>query len=127
MKDAAIKASANAYCPYSDFRVGASVLTSNGEIISGCNVENASFGLSICAERNAIFQAIALGHRKIVSVVIFTPTPEFTQPCGACRQVISEFGNTIDIFAFCKANGYQMHSLNELLPNSFGFSAKGLI
>src|SRR5713101_8684873 len=88
---AAIAASCNAYCPYSHFPVGAAVLTQGGAVFSGCNVENASYGLTVCAERNAIFQAVSNGCNLIVSIVIYTPTPNrITMPCGACRQVISE-------------------------------------
>src|ERR1700676_4636884 len=90
---AARQAAGQAYCPYSRFRVGAAVLTGRGEIFSGCNVENASNGLTICAERNAIFQAVAkaAGPLVIRAIVVFTPTLEPTAPCGACRQVINEF------------------------------------
>ena len=91
---AARAAAARAYCPYSHFQVGAAVLTGSGEIFAGCNVENASYGLTICAERNAVFQAVARGRGplSICAVVVFTPTATPTAPCGACRQVINEFG-----------------------------------
>ncbi len=83
-----------AYAPYSHFRVGAALLTEDGTIISGCNVENRSFGLTICAERNAVFQGIAKGHRKFTALAISTPdSPVPVGPCGACRQVLSEFMN----------------------------------
>jgi len=84
------------YSPYSKFRVGASILTGDGEIFSGCNVENSSYGLAICAERNAVFQAAFAGKRKIVAVAVCSDEKSFITPCGACRQVISEFadGNT---------------------------------
>lgn len=89
----AIKAKENSYSPYSQFRVGASLLTSDGEIFSGCNVENSSYGLAICAERNAVFQAAFAGKRSIVAVAISSDESEFITPCGACRQVISEFAD----------------------------------
>lgn len=89
----AVDAKKTSYSPYSKFRVGASVLTSDGEIFSGCNVENASYGLAICAERNAIFQAAYAGKRKIVAVAVNSDEKSFLTPCGACRQVISEFAD----------------------------------
>src|SRR5204863_9331542 len=88
MKEEARAAMKNAYCDYSDFAVGAAVLTESGEIFVGCNVENASYGLTMCAERNAIFQALAHGRRDVKAVVVVTPTETPTTPCGACRQVI---------------------------------------
>src|SRR5437764_12760377 len=97
MREAAQVAARAAYCPYSNFPVGAAVLSSEGEIFAGCNVENASFGLTICAERNAIFQAISKGRRRIRAVVIVTPIGGLTPPCGACRQVINEFGPEADV------------------------------
>lgn len=87
----AVDAKKTSYSPYSKFRVGASLLTSDGEIFSGCNVENASYGLAICAERNAVFQAAFAGKRKIIAVAVTSDEKSFLTPCGACRQVISEF------------------------------------
>src|SRR5438128_2289813 len=84
--DAAKAASRNAYCPYSGFRVGAAVLGGSGKVFGGCNVENASYGITICAERSAVARAITDGETKIDAVVIYTPTPMPTAPCGACRQ-----------------------------------------
>ncbi len=96
----AVKAKQTSYSPYSKFRVGAAVLTDDGTIFEGCNVENASYGLAICAERNAIFQAAHAGKRKIVAVAVTSDEKAFLTPCGACRQVISEFadGNAEIIF-----------------------------
>lgn len=92
----AAEAKSGAYAPYSKFRVGAAILTHDGKIFSGANVENASYGLAICAERNAIFQAVFAGQRKIAAVAVATDERSWITPCGACRQVISEFadGNT---------------------------------
>ncbi|HEY9701045.1 MAG TPA: cytidine deaminase [Allocoleopsis sp.] len=113
--------SKNAYCPYSKFYVGAAVLTSDGSVFTGCNVENASYSLTICAERNAIFQAIAAGKRDIVALAIYTPTEKPTTPCGACRQVLIEFGREVEICCFCAA-GTSVKSLSsELLPFVFSF------
>ena len=97
------RAAAHAYCPYSHFRVGAAVLTDRGEIFAGCNVENASYGLTICAERNAVFQAVAQADGPLVirAVVVYTPTAEPTAPCGACRQVINEFGPDAEVLSIC--------------------------
>ncbi len=86
----ALKARKSAYCPYSHYAVGAAVLTSSGKIYSGCNVENSSYGLSICAERNAIFTAVACGDKKIIAICVATKSPK---PCGACRQVLMEFAS----------------------------------
>jgi cytidine deaminase len=120
MREAAEVAARSAYCPYSNFPVGAAVLSSEGEIFAGCNVENASFGLTICAERNAIFQAISKGRRSIRAVVIVTPTGGLAPPCGACRQVINEFGPEADVFVFGKDDQRSHFKLSELLPNAFG-------
>jgi cytidine deaminase len=116
------RASQRAYCPYSRFRVGAAALTSEGKIFAGCNVENASYGLTICAERNAVFQAVSqsLTPPMIRMVVVYTPTPEPTAPCGACRQVINEFGPDAEVY--CVGDGKDtLHvSIRELLKHAFG-------
>lgn len=113
-------AGAAAYCPYSRFPVGAAVLTDDGHIFDGCNVENASFGLTICAERNAIFQMAARGKRGLVAVVVYTPTPKPTAPCGACRQVINEFGPGALVVCVCDGPDVNTSPLAELLPGAFG-------
>jgi cytidine deaminase len=119
---AARQAAGQAYCPYSRFRVGAAVLTDRGEIFSGCNVENASYGLTICAERNAIFQAVARSQAalEIRAVVVFTPTDLPTAPCGACRQVINEFGPDAYVLSVCDGEEVIEIRLSELLPRAFG-------
>lgn len=119
MKEIAKAASDNAYCPYSKFRVGAAVLSENGEIFSGSNIENASLGLTICAERNAIFQAVSKGHRTIRAIAVFTPTSTPTTPCGACRQVIREFGIDVEIYSFANKGNVLKFRLDQLLPHSF--------
>ena len=113
-------ASAKAYCPYSKFRVGAAVLADSGKIYTGCNVENASYGLTICAERNAIFHAACDGMERIEAVVIYTPTSTPSAPCGACRQVINEFGEDARIISVCDAKTILDMKLSELLPHAFG-------
>jgi cytidine deaminase len=120
MKKVAEAARHNAYCPYSNFKVGAAVLTDSGEVAGGCNVENASFGLAMCAERNAIFRAIAQGHKHIRALVIVTQKDRPAQPCGACRQVIHEFGPDAEVFSFGKIGPASHARLAELLPNAFG-------
>jgi cytidine deaminase len=120
---AARRAAAQAYCPYSRFPVGAAVLTDRGTIFTGCNVENASYGLTICAERNAVFQAVAQTQGRLViqAVVVYTPTPEPTAPCGACRQVIFEFGGPdAQVGSFCDGADVLLYRLGDLLPSSFG-------
>jgi cytidine deaminase len=117
---AAKKVMKNAHAPYSKFRVGAAILLSNGKIFSGCNVENASYGMTNCAERTAIFSAVAqLGPKieiRAVSVVNDQGVP--CSPCGACRQVIYEFGPDASIF-FHGANGPRQAHITELLPEGF--------
>lgn len=117
---AAKAASRNAYCPYSSFRVGAAVLASSGKIYSGCNVENASYGLTICAERSALSHAVAEGERQIEAVVVYTPTTTPTAPCGACRQVLNEFGPGADCLCACDGHDVIAMKLNDLLPAAFG-------
>jgi cytidine deaminase len=119
---AARAAAARAYCPYSHFTVGAAILTDRGEIFAGCNVENASYGLTMCAERNAIFRAVAQADGPLVirTVVVFTPTSEPTAPCGACRQVINEFGPDAEVFSVCDGPMINTSRLSQLLPDAFG-------
>jgi cytidine deaminase len=120
MREAAQAAMKNAYCRYSKFRVGAAVLTAEGEIFAGCNVENASYGLTMCAERNAIFQAVAQGGRKVTAIVIVTGTKSASPPCGACRQVINEFGPNAEVFLFGKGKAGTKFKMSRLLPDAFG-------
>lgn len=120
MKSAAKAVSGHAYCPYSKFPVGAAVLTEGGEILAGCNVENASHGLTICAERNAIFQAVARALVPIRAVVVYTPSTKPSAPCGACRQVINEFGPDAEVFSYCDGPETIRENLTALLPQAFG-------
>ncbi len=119
LKSAAQTAAGRAYAPYSKFRVGAAVLTGSGKIFAGCNVENASYGLCNCAERTAIFSAVAAGERKLKCVVVYTPTKNATAPCGACRQVIFEFGPTIRVISVCDGRDQIDGSIRSLLPAAF--------
>jgi cytidine deaminase len=118
--DAARGASRNAYAPYSNFRVGAAILTEGGEIHAGCNVENASYGLAICAERNAAAtMAFANpGDREIRLVAVFSPDTAPCFPCGACRQVLREFGCKEVVVE--EASGLRRYPFEEILPHSFG-------
>lgn len=121
LKRRAREASGHAYAPYSGFAVGAAVLTDGGEIHSGTNVENASFGLSNCAERSAIFQAVAHGARKLQALAVYTPTAVATTPCGACRQVLAEFGADAIIICCTDDDARERRfGLAELLPAAFG-------
>lgn len=120
LEKAARAAAKAAHAPYSQFRVGAAVLAGSGKIYSGCNVENASFGLSNCAERTAIFSAVAAGERKIRCVAVYTPTLHATPPCGACRQVINEFGPQARVIAVCRSGERIDTTLDALLPGAFG-------
>ena len=119
---AAKEAAARAYCPYSGFRVGAAVLSGRGEVFAGCNVENASYGLTSCAERNAVFRMAAAGEPPptIQAVLIYTPTPTPTAPCGACRQVLNEFGPSCEVVSTCDGPDQIRTTLDQLLPDSFG-------
>ncbi len=118
---AAARRSAGAsHAPYSRFKVGAAVLTRGGKIFTGCNVENASLGLTLCAERAAVSRAVAEGRREVVAVAVYTPTPRPTPPCGACRQVINEFGPTAAILCVCDSPERIETTLDQLLPGAFG-------
>lgn len=101
----AVAAKETSYSPYSRFRVGAAVLTDDGSIFDGCNVENASYGLAICAERNAIFRMAHAGRRSLVAVAVTSDHPSFITPCGACRQVIAEFAAKGTVVLLVSAKG----------------------
>lgn len=116
--DAAKRARLNAYAPYSKFRVGAAVLTASGQVFTGANVENASYGLSHCAERVAIHQAVAAGHRNLMVVAVVADGEESTMPCGACRQVMAEFGIRKIIVATPRGRT-RIRSLTQLLKEPF--------
>ncbi len=120
--DAAKQAAEHAYAPYSQFPVGAAVLTSDGAIVTGCNVENASYPLGNCAERVAIGTAVAAGAREIRAVAVFAPRLETVTPCGGCRQVINEFkpaGEELWMI-FHTSDGPQIVPFSDLLPRAFG-------
>ncbi len=115
----AINARENAYAPYSKFKVGAAVITQNDNVYTGCNVENASYGGTICAERVAICNAVSSGERSIKAIAIVYDENNFAVPCGICRQFIYEFGAEIDVI-MAKMNGeYKIKKISELLPDGF--------
>lgn len=115
---AAIETRKQSYSPYSNFAVGAAVLSDDGYVYGGCNIENASYGLTNCAERTAIFNAVSDGKRNISAIAVVADTDRPCSPCGACRQVIGEFKIPCIIMANLKGE-YKMVTLEELLPFSF--------
>lgn len=122
LESVAKKAASRAYAPYSQFQVGTAVLTEAGEIFAGCNVENASLGLCNCAERTAISHAIVSSKKpiRLKCVVVYTPTQTATTPCGACRQVIHEFGPDARVISVCDSKNRIDVSIGNLLPGAFG-------
>ena len=124
LKQTARDAALHSYSPYSKFRVGASVLVENGRIFAGTNVENASYGLSICAERTAVFSAVSAGERAITALAVYTPADEPSVPCGACLAVISEFAEgEVPILMFTEEKE-RWSTLDQLLPERFKLKPK---
>lgn len=119
--ESAIEAREMAYCPYSNFKVGAAILCEDGKIYTGCNIENASFGATNCAERTAIFNAVSQGAKVIKALAVIGDPNEYTYPCGICRQVITEFAESGDTKIFIVKNNedYLEKTLDEILPGSF--------
>lgn len=118
--DVANKAMENAYDPYSHYRVGAAILCNDGKIYSGVNVENASYGLTNCAERTAIFKAISEGAKRVLAIVIVNGTDIKSKPCGACRQVMGEFMDSDDVvFLANQKNDFKEYTFKEILPLAF--------
>ena len=109
----------NAYAPFSDFRVGSALETDDGEVITGCNVESASYGLTVCAERVAIWKAISQGKRKIKHIAVVADTEELTPPCGVCRQSIWEFGGDIPVILANLKGKRETVQMKDLLPRAF--------
>ena len=112
------KAMQNAYAPYSKFKVGAAVLTKNGKVYTGCNVENSSYGLTMCAERVAVFKAVSEGEREFYKIAIVSSAGKKTFPCGACRQVLYEFSDNMEIILEEDGEIYKT-SLKDLFPEGF--------
>lgn len=116
----ALKAREKAYVPYSNFKVGAAILTEDGSIYDGCNIENASYGATNCAERTAIFKAVSEGHSSIKVIAVVGDTSAYTYPCGICRQVIAEFADgNIPIILAKNEKDYLVRTLEEVLPGAF--------
>lgn len=116
----AIDAREKAYVPYSKFKVGAAIEMEDGTVFTGCNIENASYGATNCAERTAIFKAVSEGHSTIKKIAIVGDMATYTAPCGICRQVIAEFAaKDIEIILIKNEDEYQVKTLEEILPGAF--------
>jgi cytidine deaminase len=116
---AAFLAKKQAYAPYSNFHVGAALLAKNGRIITGCNVEDSSYSLTLCAERTAIFKAYSEGIREFLAIAVVSDDEEFTPPCGACRQVLLDLAGNIDFVMIDAKKGLKIVKLKSLLPLAF--------
>ncbi len=121
--EAAKAATENAYAPYSGFRVGAALLCEDGSVVTGCNVENASYSLTLCAERTAIFKAISDGKRSYRCIAVYVDSEEVFPPCGACRQVIYEFSPEIPVI-YGNKHGCVKTDIASLLPGAFSLAKK---
>ena len=117
--DAATAVREHSYAPFSNFRVGAALETDDGAVIAGCNVESASYGLTVCAERVAIWKAISQGKRKIKHIAVVADTEELTPPCGVCRQIIWEFGGDIPVILANLKGKTEVVQMRDLLPRAF--------
>ena len=117
---AAVDALKNAHTPYSHFPVGAALLTRSGKIFAGCNIESSSYGLTICAERVAIFSAISDGEKEFLAIAITSQSGESCPPCGACRQVLWDLAKDIDVVLVVDSKEFQRFKVSELLPEAFG-------
>jgi cytidine deaminase len=116
---AAIKAREMAYAPYSKFKVGAAILATSGQVFTGCNIENASYGGTCCAERVALFKAVSHGEREFLAMALVTDTEEPSSPCGLCRQVLAEFGTDMFVISANGEGRYRKEKLIELFPRPF--------
>ncbi len=113
------EASEKAYAPYSRFAVGAALECANGKVFTGCNIENAALGSTICAERVAIGKAVSEGERNFVRIAIYGEGKEYCMPCGTCRQVLAEFAKDMEVLCARATGGYVSYRLKELLPHAF--------
>jgi cytidine deaminase len=119
LREAAMRALDNAHAPYSNFKVGAALLTRDGRLITGCNVENSAYGLAICAETLAVASAVSQGLTEFDEIAIASDDSEPTPPCGACRQVLNEFAPNIRISSYTRDGKEASWTLKELLPHAF--------
>ncbi|WP_206731615.1 cytidine deaminase [Companilactobacillus metriopterae] len=118
--DKAIKTMGNAYVPYSNYKVGAAIVCDDGNIYTGANVENASYGLTNCAERTAIFKAVSEGAKKVKAIIIVNKTDQMTKPCGACRQVMTEFMDADgQVFLSNNKNDFEEYRFDQIMPLVF--------
>lgn len=117
--EAAREVRESAYAPYSKFKVGAAIRTKTGKIYTGCNVESASYGLTVCAERVAVWKAVSEGETEFTEIAVVADTPELTPPCGACRQIIWEFCRDIPVIFANLEGDSEIVQMNELLPRAF--------
>jgi len=115
----ATEAREHAYAPYSSFKVGAALLASNGGVFTGCNVENATYGLTVCAERVALWKAVSEGERKFVAIAVVADGERPPSPCGACRQLLWEFSGDIEVITANLRGARQSYHLSELFPHPF--------
>ncbi len=130
LMELAIRAMENSYSPYSDFRVGAALLCADGQVYTGCNIENAAFSTTVCAERCAIFKAVSQGQRAFRAIAVVGgkagQTPGRAAPCGVCRQVMGEFcDGDFKIYLLNTAGGIDEYTLDDLLPERFGGESMG--
>jgi cytidine deaminase len=122
---AAAAARDNAYAPYSNFRVGAALLTDTGVVVTGCNIENVSYGATLCAERTAVAKAVSEGHRCFRAIAVVYDAVALARPCGLCRQVLMEFAPDADVIMANTAGAYECESVRALLPAAFSPNSIG--
>jgi cytidine deaminase len=117
-------AAENAYAPYSRFRVGAALECAGGRVFTGCNIENGALGSTMCAERVAVFKAVSAGERRFSRLAIYGESEDYCLPCGACRQVLSEFSQDMELLCARASGGYVSYKLPELLPHAFRLESR---
>ena len=121
LKSAAMAMRKRAYCPYSHFAVGAALECRDGTVFTGCNIENAGYSPTICAERTAVAKAVSEGHQDFVRIAIWGEGKDYCMPCGACRQFLAEFSQTMEVLCAKAGGRYVSYRLNQLLPHTFNY------